>query len=71
MPSKPTIEELFRQGTPIDDALRAAAREAVRLHQHLGNPIAVWREGHAVDVAAHEVEVPGGVDVARPEPNAA
>ena len=71
MPTKPTIEELFRQGTPIDEAVRVAAREAVRLHQHLGNPIAVWREGRAFDVPANEVVLPAEEKPARPEPNAA
>jgi hypothetical protein len=54
-PARPTIDEVLRQMTPIDEAIREGAREAVQMHQRLGNPIAVWREDQAVDVPAEEV----------------
>ena len=57
-PVKPSIEQIFREMTQIDDAIRAGARDAVRMHQRLGNPIAVWRDGQAIDVPADEIVLP-------------
>lgn len=57
-PTKPDIEAILRDRTAIDHAVREGAREAVRMHQRLGNPIAVMRDGQAVDVPADEVKLP-------------
>jgi isoaspartyl peptidase/L-asparaginase-like protein (Ntn-hydrolase superfamily) len=58
-PGKPqerrTIEELFRDGTEIDEALRRAVREALSRHKKLGNSIAVWRDGKVVIVPPEEI----------------
>jgi hypothetical protein len=54
---KKTIQELFIEGTPIDEALRDAVREALLRHKKLGNSIVVWREGRIVHVPADEIEV--------------
>jgi hypothetical protein len=45
---KPTITELFDEGTAIDEALREAARDARRFHKAIGNPMATWRDGKVV-----------------------
>ena len=51
------IGEIFRDGTMIDKALKDAALEAKRIHQRLGLPAAVWRNGEVVWVPAEELEV--------------
>ncbi len=50
------IGAIFREGTPIDRALAAAAREAVRRHRQAGVPMAIWRNGKTVWVDAAELE---------------
>jgi hypothetical protein len=51
-----TIEELFDEGTPIDEALRRAVREALLRHKKLGNPIAVWEDSRVVWIPPEEIE---------------
>ena len=50
------INKAFEEGTPIDDALNEAVRDAVRLHKRMGQPLAVWRDGKTVWLSAEEVE---------------
>jgi hypothetical protein len=50
------ISAIFEQGTPIDEALNEAVREAVLLHKRMGQPLAVWRDGKTVWLSAEEVE---------------
>ena len=50
------INEAFEEGTPIDDALNEAVREAVLQHKRMGQPLAVWRDGKTVWLSAEEVE---------------
>lgn len=52
--SERDISELFRQGKPIDEALNAAVREAVRQHKQQGQPLVVWRNGRTVLVAPED-----------------
>jgi hypothetical protein len=42
------ISQLFEEGTPIDDALRAAARNAILEHKQKGQPLVAWRDGKTV-----------------------
>lgn len=42
------IEKLFREGTVIDRAMRAAARAAIRRHQQAGVKVALWKNGKTV-----------------------
>jgi len=42
------IEAAFKEGTPIEEALNRAVREAVVLHRRLGLPMAVWRDNRVV-----------------------
>jgi hypothetical protein len=55
--SKPpkSIDEIFAEGTPIDDALRRAAQEAVRRHKLLGIPVVAWKDGRVVHVAPEDI----------------
>ena len=50
------IARLFREGTPIDEALNAAVREAVKRHKQQGQPLVVCRNGQTVLIAPEEVE---------------
>jgi hypothetical protein len=58
--SKPqkTIRELFKEGTPIDDALARGVADALRRHKKLGNSIVIWRDGQIVHVPADQIQVP-------------
>ena len=57
MISKPpkNVDELFRDGTPIDAAMREAARDAVRRHKLLGIPVATWQNGQVVIIAPEDI----------------
>lgn len=50
------IHQAFADGTPIDEALNEGVRDAVRQHQRLGLPLAVWRDGKTVWLSPEEVE---------------
>lgn len=54
-----TIDELFEEGTAIDEALRSAVREALLWHKKLGNPIAVWEDSRVVWIPPEEIEPDG------------
>ena len=51
-----SIGDVFREGTLIDRALDAAAREAIVRHKQSGQPIPVWRDGKTIMVSAAELE---------------
>ena len=53
-----SVEAIFRRGTPIDDALHEAAREALLRHKRGGQPIAVWRDGKVALIAAKDIRIP-------------
>lgn len=55
--SSDRISEIFAEGTPIDEALTRAAREAVEQHRRAGNPIAVGREGMVVWLSPDEISL--------------
>lgn len=57
-PTRPRIDELFDQITPIQAAVQAAAAEALRYHKLIGNPVADWRDGKVVIVPPDEIELP-------------
>jgi len=50
------ITAIFRQGTLIDRALAAGAKDAIRRHKQAGVPMAIWRDGKTVWVDAAELE---------------
>ncbi|HEX8910821.1 MAG TPA: hypothetical protein VF796_00580 [Humisphaera sp.] len=55
---KPTIDDLFEEGTQVDAAIREAARQAVVFHKLVGNPIAAWRDGKVVFVPPEGIVAP-------------
>jgi hypothetical protein len=50
------IAAIFREGTPIDRAIAAGARDAIRRHKQAGVPVVIWRRGKPVWVEASELE---------------
>ena len=50
-----TILELMTHGREIDEAIQRAVREAVASHKRLGNPIAIERDGKAVEIPPEEI----------------
>ncbi len=50
------IDEIFREGTLIDEAMNAAVRDAVQLHKEKGLPLVVWRDGKVVWISPAEAE---------------
>ena len=57
-----TIEELFRERTPITEALRKGVREALLRHKKLGESIVIWRDGKVVVVPPEEIDVDSAPD---------
>jgi len=51
-----SIDAIFREGTLLDRAMAAAARDAIRRHKQAGVPMAIWRDGKSVFVDAAELE---------------
>lgn len=50
------IGRLFRKRKPIDEALNAAVREAVKQHKQQGQPLVVFRNGQTVLIAPEDVD---------------
>ena len=57
--SEKDIGRLFRERKPIDEALNAAARDAVKRHRQQGQPLVVCRNGQTVLISPDEVEADG------------
>ncbi len=55
--SEKSIDEIFRDGSLIDKALKKAVQEALALHKQTGNPIVVWRDGKIVWLKPEEIPV--------------
>lgn len=53
----PTLDELLEDGRAIDAALKAAARDARRLHKALGKPMATWVDDRVVWVQPEDIRV--------------
>ena len=56
-PGEKTTEELFDEGTELDQALEQAAREAYLLHKRLGRPVIAWENGQIVEIPPEQIEV--------------
>jgi len=54
---KKRTDELFDEGTQIDQALKEAVQEALRDHKRAGNPVCAWRDGHIVWIPPEEIPV--------------
>src|SRR5690349_7374450 len=53
-----SIQEIFDEGTPIDEALARGVASALRRHKMLGNSIVVWQDGRVVHIPADQIQVP-------------
>ena len=51
------ITELFRDGAMIDEAVKKAVAQALRMHKLMGNPVAEWRDGKVVWVQPENIPV--------------
>ncbi len=56
------IDRAFAEGTPIDQALEAAVREALKHHKQAGNPIVVWRNGELHWIQPEEIPLTDAED---------
>jgi hypothetical protein len=59
---KKDIARIFRERILIDQAIAAAAREAVLRHRQMGLPLVVWRDGRVVLSSPEELEQEGSAD---------
>lgn len=55
--NKKEIDDIFREGTLIDKALKEGVREALIRHKQTSNPIVVWRDGKVVWLMPEEIPV--------------
>ncbi len=51
------IDRIFGEGKRIDKAVSEAARDALRFHKRIGNPVAQWRDGKVVWVQPKDIKV--------------
>jgi hypothetical protein len=49
------IGKIFADGRQIDEALRLAARDAIRKHALHDAPVVIWRDGRTAWVSAREL----------------
>lgn len=52
-----TIDEIFQEGTSIDNALKQAVQEALVRHKQADKPIVVWRDGKIVWIQPEEISL--------------
>jgi hypothetical protein len=64
---KKDIDKIFADGTLIDQALKRAARTALRQHKRDGRPVAEWRDGRVVWIQPEDIRLDDEAD----EPNIA
>jgi len=59
MATEPTrdISEILSDPTVVEQAVSEAVREAVRRHQQMGLPLAVWQDGKVAWIAAEDAAV--------------
>jgi hypothetical protein len=51
------IEQIFEDGTLIDEALAQGVQEALRIHKQAGLPIVVWEDGQTVWIPAEKISL--------------
>ena len=56
-PNGKDIDQIFEEGTAIDQAISDGVRDALLFHKRMGNPIATWRDGKVVWIPPEEIEV--------------
>lgn len=52
---KKDLDQIFRDGTAIDEALDRAYRKAVRQHKQNGVPMVFWENGKIIKVPADQL----------------
>lgn len=52
------IDSVFQSDSAVNEAMRIAVAEALERHKRAGQPIAVWRDGKVVWIAAEDIRVP-------------
>ena len=57
VPRPKDIDQIFEDGTAIDQAVSDAVRDALLFHKRMGNPIATWRDGKVVWIPPEQIEV--------------
>ena len=50
------IPDLFKQHTPILEALQRAVKAARQQHKKAGNPVAEWHDGKVVWIPPEQIE---------------
>lgn len=56
MRKKIDIDAIFEEGTPIDQAINAAVKNAVDRHKKLSQPIVVWRDGKVLIIDPKDID---------------
>ena len=51
------IDAIFESGTQVDKAVERAARQALRRHKALNQPIVVWRNGAPALIPPDQIEI--------------
>jgi polyhydroxyalkanoate synthesis regulator phasin len=51
------IEELFKKGDPIDQALRKGVQDALRRHKQAGKPICEQRDGKIIWIQPEDIDL--------------
>lgn len=49
------VERIFEEGTLIDEALKAAVREAIQRHAERGETVVVYEDGKTLIIPAKEL----------------
>jgi hypothetical protein len=55
--SEKNIDQIFEEGTLIDEALAQGVQEALRIHKQAGLPIVVWEDGQTVWIPAEKISL--------------
>lgn len=63
------IDELFRDGRAIDEALRQAVRKALLRHKQMGLPVVSWENGKVVWIPPEEIFVDDPQQQKKPGPS--
>ena len=51
------LEQVLADKAKVENALRAAVRDALARHKKAGNPVAVWRDGEVVWLSPEAIPV--------------
>jgi hypothetical protein len=50
-----TLKQLLAQSAAVEAAVRDSVREALLMHQRLGNPVASWKDGAVVWIPPEQI----------------